>query len=425
MGHTEFKPFTLGPRYIRENIPTEWKILSLNSMITQPISYGVLVPEEDHEGIPMIRSGEIDSPGGIERNLMLISKHLEEKCKKTRLEGGEILMALVGATIGQLTIAPSSCKGYNVSRALAVIRLKNDYISKFYTYFMKSDLIQKKIKVMTSGSAQPVINLEEISKFKFPIPTKPEQQKIASILSNVDDSIQKTTEQIEKTKQLKTGLMQKLLTKGIGHTEFKKVNWLFGKEIEIPVNWDLILLGSICEFIQGIQIPFYDMYSERKKNSIRYLYIQDFESDNNKKFVDNIFPNKIVTENDLVMANTGYYAGNSFKGKDGVLSNNAFKITFDKNLLLKDFLFEFLQSALFNIQRKKLFNTAGQPHVGHENIAKIKLALPLLQEQQKIASILSNVDSQIESLQSKKSQLQQTKRGLMQKLLTGKIRITV
>ena len=131
---------------------------------------------------------------------------------------------------------------------------------------------------------------------------------------------------------------------------YKIVQSLFGKKIEIPKGWDLILLGSICEFTQGIQISFNDMFTERKKNSIRYLYIQDFESDDNQKFVNNIYQNKMVTEDDLVMANTGYYAGKSFKGKNGVLSNNAFKITFNKNNLLRDFLFEFLQSSfLFHI----------------------------------------------------------------------------
>jgi len=143
---------------------------------------------------------------------MLISKQLEEKFKKTRLEGGEILMALVGATIGQLTIAPQTCRGYNVSRALAVIRLKADYIPEFYAYFLKSNLIQKKIKIMTSGSAQPVINLEEISKFKLPIPSKHEQQKIVNDLLNIESKINETLDYKSKLENLKKGLMQKLLT---------------------------------------------------------------------------------------------------------------------------------------------------------------------------------------------------------------------
>ena len=80
----------------------------------------------------------------------------------------------------------------------------------------------------------------------FLIPPIPEQQQIASILSNVDDTIQKTDQIIEQTQRLKKGMKQKLLTRGIGHTKFKKVKWLFGKEIEIPEEWELEKMDDLC-----------------------------------------------------------------------------------------------------------------------------------------------------------------------------------
>jgi len=212
IGHTKFKEVSIGPRYVVLNIPLSWKIATLDSLVSQSISYGVLVPEEDPNGVPMIRSGEIGIPGGIERNVMTINKTLEEKYKKTRLNGGEILMALVGATIGKLTVAPDWCKGYNVSRAIAVIRLHKDYIPKFFAYFLKTDLIQKKIRIMTSGSAQPVINLEEISKFKVIVPSSQEQNMIVSILDNIEDQILLNQKCRLLLLRQKKGLMQQLLT---------------------------------------------------------------------------------------------------------------------------------------------------------------------------------------------------------------------
>src|SRR6185437_3557051 len=73
-------------------IPERWNISKLNLLLKKSISYGVLVPEEDKNGIPMIRSGELESKGGIERNVMYIPKSLDEQFRKTRLEGGEILI---------------------------------------------------------------------------------------------------------------------------------------------------------------------------------------------------------------------------------------------------------------------------------------------------------------------------------------------
>ena len=78
------------------------------------------------------------------------------------------------------------------------------------------------------------LQLGELGKINVCVPPLPEQQKIATILSNVDNLIESTGKVIAHSKKVKTGLMQKLLTRGIGHTKFKKAPWLFGKEIEIP-----------------------------------------------------------------------------------------------------------------------------------------------------------------------------------------------
>ena len=78
----------------------------------------------------------------------------------------------------------------------------------------------------------------------IPIPPLPEQQKIAAILSTVDEQISTTDKIIEKSKELKKGLMQKLFSEGIGHTEFKDT-----KVGRIPKDWEVIQLGELCEVI--------------------------------------------------------------------------------------------------------------------------------------------------------------------------------
>ena len=78
-----------------------------------------------------------------------------------------------------------------------------------------------------------------VGKISITKPPIPEQQKIASILSRVDALIESTQKVIEKTERLKKGLMQKLLTRGIDHTEFKNIKWHFGKKIEIPEKWTI------------------------------------------------------------------------------------------------------------------------------------------------------------------------------------------
>ena len=82
-------------------------------------------------------------------------------------------------------------------------------------------------------------------------------------------------------------------------------------------------LGEICTFTQGVQVPDKDILREPIYGYIRYLYIQDFKDEGRKAYVKNIYGNKIVRKDHIIMANTGATAGCVFRGTDGVLSNNA------------------------------------------------------------------------------------------------------
>jgi type I restriction enzyme, S subunit len=212
IGHKEFKKISLEPKFVNTKIPKKWDLLELKNLLQQKISYGIILHTEVKNGFPMIISGNIDEPNGIKKNLKFVDPEIEKKYTKTRLQGGEVVMALVGATVGKVAIIPSWCKGYNVSRHLAVMRFKKQYFPNYFAYLLKLNLYQKKIFIQTIGSAQPVINLGQLSSFKIITPSKEEQQKIVSILSSVDNEITKLESKKKSAESLKKGLMQKLLT---------------------------------------------------------------------------------------------------------------------------------------------------------------------------------------------------------------------
>ena len=138
---------------------------------------------------------------------------------------------------------------FNVSSlsSIAIIRPSENLDSYFLHYTFQSEAINKFIAKYLGGTAIKRIVLKNLEKFFFPLPSIPEQQKIASILSNVDNLIQNTEKLIEKTTRLKKGLMQELLIKGIGHTKFKKVT--FGRyfiSYEIPVEWKLYIIKDLA-----------------------------------------------------------------------------------------------------------------------------------------------------------------------------------
>ena len=185
---------------------------------------------------------------------------------------------------------------------------------------------------------------------------------------------------------------------------------------KIPKDWKLQKLGDLCNFTQGIQISSINTLRKKEEGYIRYLYINDFSSDDNKRFVKDIYPSKIISKSDLVMANTGT-AGKIFRGKNGVLSNNAFKIS-PNNSIKSDYLYYYLSTDKYWLDIRRLFNTAGQPHVGHSNISKINFLCPPIQEQEKIVEILNLNDHIIKNIKKQISKIKNLQKGVMFDLMT-------
>jgi type I restriction enzyme, S subunit len=301
----------------------------------------------------------------------------------------------------------------------SIIRTKESGNENFISQVLKSDEFFKQVGFSLAGSAINNLKDSDVEDYLFSFPPITEQKKIASILTSVDEVIDNTQKQIDKLQDLKKATMNELLTKGIGHTEFKDSE--FGK---IPKNWECYELGQLCTFTQGVQISLDETLRKNREGYIRYLYINDFSSERNLRFIKDEFPTKIVKDKELVMANTGHSAGTIFRGKHGVLSNNAFKISIKKNIE-SEYLFHFLSTDTYWFNIGKLFNTAGQPHVGHSNIAKLQFFCPPLDEQEKIISIIQKIDQNIFDKNRKVSKIQSIKKSLMQDLLTGKVRVKV
>jgi type I restriction enzyme S subunit len=148
------------------------------------------------------------------------------------LRAGDILVVRSGAYTGDVALVTKEWEGAVAGYDLIVT--PSDRIdSQFLTYYLLSSSVQREHFVgLKVRSAQPHLNSSQVEETPVPVPPLSEQQKIAEILSTVDQAIEKVDEAIEKTQKLKKGLMQELLTKGIGHKEFKETE--IGR---IPREW--------------------------------------------------------------------------------------------------------------------------------------------------------------------------------------------
>jgi type I restriction enzyme S subunit len=296
-----------------------------------------------------------------------------------------------------------------------VLVSKHDEVApEFYCYL----LISKKAQLQgrSGGSTFLELSKESLERFPVPLPPLPEQKKIASILSTVDDAIQKTDEIIAKTERLKKGLMQRLLTRGIGHTKFKQT------EVgETPEEWEVVKLGDLVTYQKG-KAP-RTILNELQDDLLPYLTVETLRTRVPLQWTDEREEVVKVDPDEIILIWDGFYSGEAFIGFQGVLPSTAVKISPASSAIDKGFLFYFLKSRFKELNSK----VAGMylKHVSKFVFESLGVPLPSLPEQKKIATILSTVDEQIEKERAKKGQLEQLKKGLMQVLLTGKVRVKV
>jgi len=159
-------------------------------LIDESISYGIVQPGAHTEinSVPIIRVNNIKNGYIKTDDVLKVDASIEEKYKRTRLSGGELLITVVGS-IGECAIVPVNLKGWNVARAVSVAKIKNDFDTRFIKYAFKTDGIIFQMYGNTNDTVQPTLNLSSLKALKFQIPPFPEQTAIATILSILDDKI--------------------------------------------------------------------------------------------------------------------------------------------------------------------------------------------------------------------------------------------
>lgn len=256
-----------------------------------------------------------------------------------------------------------------------------------------------------------------------------EQKKIASILTSVDEVIENTQKQIDKLQDLKKATVNELLTKGIGHTEFKDSE--LGR---IPKSWKTTSLGNLGEFAKGKGISKDDI-SNTGLPCIRYAEIYTDYNYVIKQFKSFISKNKVSTtkrlkKNDIVFAGSGetvedigksvasLYECEAYVGGDAIVFSPIDGID-------STFLSYQLNDDIRRIQLRKLGQGSSIVHIYSSSLKHLRVCLPSLNEQRKIASVLTSLGELIEDKRNKLLQTQSLKKSLMQDLLTGKVRVKV
>ncbi|WP_254810625.1 restriction endonuclease subunit S [Natronosalvus amylolyticus] len=315
----------------------------------------------------------------------------------------------------------------------------------FYHYYFGSYEFTSNPKVTSASSTNSHKRVKQSSfeKLRLPLPTLPEQRRIADILSTVDEQIQQTIEIIEKRGELRKGLLQELFHQGaveherildLGESADKAGGVNTGMDQttigQIPESWETERLGELTEnSAYGVNASAEEFDTEKP----RYLRITDIADDGHLKEEDPKSISRDVSDGyelkpgDLVFARTGATVGKTLLYQEdhpeAAYAGYLIRFQFDQTRIHPKFAFYFTQTNNYDRWVSRITRQGAQENINTGEYSSILLPLPPIDEQKEIVSILETVDQNIEQERKTKKSLQDLKRGLMQDLLTGKVRV--
>ncbi|XWN52003.1 restriction endonuclease subunit S [Anoxybacillus flavithermus] len=307
----------------------------------------------------------------------------------------------------------------------------NNTDSLFYKYYFDSNLWNEEVRLIAKegGRSHGLLNVgvDEFFDILLPLPPLEEQYKIAAILSSVDEAIEKTEAIIEQTEKVKKGLMQQLLTKGIGHTKFKKT------EIgEIPEAWEVKSISEVAKVVSG-GTPSKQVSEYWENGTIPWATPTDITSNDNKYISTTQL---MITESGLrnssanllpegsVLMTSRATIGPRCINTVPMATNQGFKsFICDPDVLHNEYLYYLIDK----IKDQFIALASGSTflEISKSAVETFKIPVPPLEEQIEIAKMLSSLDEKLSVEKVKKESLQTIKKALMQVLLTGKVRVKV
>jgi type I restriction enzyme S subunit len=416
---TEFQDAPIG------RMPKDWNFDKLENICEKVKAGGTpLTSVKDYwnGNIPFVKIEDLTTSGKyLVRTQSFISKDGLAKSSAWIVPENSLLLAMYGsmgeASINKIPVATNQA-------IIGIIPKNQEDVHFLYYWYL---FFKPNWKRYAKPTTQANLTAKIIRSSLIPLPSEKERKAIAKVLGVVDSAVELVDKVIWKTERLKKGLMQTLLTRGIGHKEYKQTP--IGT---IPKTWKVARLEEIAEINREKRDPAKTMPHE----TFVYIDIDSVENEtgkirNPKKILGKDAPSRarrVVHENDVIMSTVRPYL-KAFaiipKEYDNQICSTGFAVLSCKDSIIPYFLLSVLLSDGVIKQCNKMMVGGQYPALNQSQVSRIKIPLPPLDEQKTITSIFWATDKKLEIERSEKAKLERVKQGLMDLLLTGKIRVKV
>lgn len=388
------------PGYKRSDvgvIPDDWDVLPLGKLV-RSVEYGSAAKSDVKGAVPVLRMGNLQG-GKIDWSDLVYTDDIDEINKYT-LQPGDVLFNRTNTIdlVGKTSIYEGGCPAIFAGYLIRINVVPELLDSRFLNYILNTEFSRKySAKVLSVAVGQANINGQKLKTYPIPLPpTKTEQEDIAQALSDADELLVALDQMIAKKRDLKQAAMQQLLAGSIQLTGFD------GKWLEVPlgdivkpqkgqlITTKTIVPGDIPVIAGGKQPAYFHASANRFGKTIT------------------------VSASGASAGYVAFHAAPIFASDCSTISES------------EKYCIEFIYYAL-QLRQEEIYaaQTGGaQPHIQPKDLAPILIKLPEdVTEQTAIASVLSDMDTEISELEARRGKTRNLKQAMMQELLTGKTRL--
>lgn len=409
-------------------IPNDWLISEMRELTTLMTNGFVGIAKLHYtassNGVLYIQGYNVKENSFNFHGIKRVTPSFHTKNSKSCLKTGDVLMVQTG-DVGMTTVVPPELENSNC-HALIINRFKNKLNSTYFSYYFNSIQGRARLKEIEVGTTMKHINVGSLLSFIVPVPPKPEQTAIATALSDVDNLIGSLEKLIAKKEAIKTGTMQQLLTgktrlpefatrddgspKGFKQTELGRS----------PEDWEVNYIGKIANFRNGVA------HENFIDTNGRYIAVNSkFISTEGKVYKRTKILRNPAYKDEILMVMSDLPNGKALAKCFLVTVNNAFSV--NQRICSLNIVSDIPKFVFYQLNRNPFYlafdDGVKQTNLRRQDVLDCPVALPSIKEQTAIATILSDMDTEIQVLQERLEKTRDIKQGLMQQLLTGKVRL--